>query len=455
MKKLLALLLALILPCCALADSFSVDWSMEVTPEGLSALLDKVADNLFGEIPPVSDSLMEALAGLLSSFTISSTTDISGTRQRFVLLCQEQTILSVDASFTDDSTLYACDLLPDALLSLPGDITMLHERQQVREALEKLDQQAVSGTLSDCISAWAAMLEQTQESGSFAGETYAGGTRCATYRFDDRDLTLLAELLSRSKWPEEAVTALENYILVSHEDPDALRSALFDRLYYAAYVNQYHYVLRLVSDDAQMIGLSLLAYDQDTLVSTLSVGFSDDRIRAVLGYGIHDQNAYLSMDFSASDQGRPILTARFWRDPFRSGYYTASSDPANLLLSVDAEFVGDDAIRALTITLSGSTLWNSCIVMKLTGTNDSFAVDVALDDLPLMSSRMTYAATDDLPAMDADSSQVFSLDDMSDDEWTQLFDLFDGLRTQLIVRLFKATPPELLTLTLMPFNLFD
>ena len=308
-------------------------------------------------------------------------------------------------------------------------------------------------TFFECYNAWEATLESEIETGSFAGDAYTGGTHCETYRFDERDIAVLLESLLRADWPESVVSAWRSFLLNAGEDPDELLAHLHKLIYEASINNQYSYVLRLVSKDGDSLGLSLIVYEDDQLVSTLSLGFREENAKAILGYGLRGENYYLTLNVNTVPIDQPMMTVKLWQDQAKEGYAIVSANEKDHLLlfaTLDAE--ADGQAFALRTDLQGALLKDIPVTITLTGitADDASALEcaVALFSEPLLTTRLLISIVEELPPLETEGKQVFDLLELSIDEEIQLAKDMQSLLMQFAVRLFKLMPPELLTYTL-------
>lgn len=447
MKKLLACLLALMLPLCAMAETASVTWTTEVSPEGLTRLIDLMQTAAPDAALSLTDKQTAALAEFMSGFSASVGVHESGELMRFVIAYGNETLMDLDCMIQKDEYLYTSSLLPGILLTTPLDVSdkLLEE---IIAAWENQPWLALWSRYLRFAERWDGSLDQSVEYGSFAGDTYSGGKRRVTYRFDERDVALLLESIITADEVDDVATLLHGYGLQYFDDADGLTNALCQRIRDAAMENRYSYVLRIVDDGTegpQIIGLSLLVYEQDQLVSTLSA--SENTV--VLGYGLRGENCYLSLETSDAANA-PMMLAKLWHDPTRAGYHAASGNEANLLFSAALYQDETDAPLSMRAEIDGPALNNIPVTLALTLTDSDTAAELALsvtvDGLPLSTSRMTISVVDDLPAMETEGLRRIDLNDPSDEDADVLDDAIDDAANELAVKLFKLMPPELLTI---------
>lgn len=468
MKKLLACLLALSLPCCALADTITLDWSMDVSPDGLAMLMDAGKEALgVDETVPQADKLLEGLAEVLSGFSAHTIMDTSGDRYRLSIMYQDLVLFSADGQDEENAAFVTSNLLPGFLLTAAIDPATTQIAQNTLEALKQLSWEDFRRRAAPYQAEWINSLEMTEEYGSFAGDAYAGTGRCRTYRFDERDLAVMLEYMTASR--NDAIEDLLRFCgHVIWDDPESTVAYLRSCIRGVSIRNQYRYVLRIVDDGASNptpIGYSMLVYDGYQLVATLSAGFPDDGFKAVLGYGLQDENYYLSFTMNGDPAVADELTVQLWQDQDKAGFYTASrSENANLLLTAVLSAAADSAMNSASDHASSEEDWALRALMwgKAFGNhqleiataflpsamNEELSVSVALDSAPLFSSRLTAAYTDDLPPLEKDGLRSMNIEDLSFEDMQLMVDIATDVGMELAIELFKRLPAELLSLLL-------
>lgn len=450
MKKLFACLLALMLPFCAVAETVSVNWSAEVSPEGLTKLIDLMQTSFPDGNFSLTDKQIDALAKFMSGFSVTfdKQEDEDGNRMLLVLAHGDEALADLAGMTQDDENWYTSSLLPGLLLTAPRSAAS-SLTEEVEAAWANQPWLALEARYRLFSERWENSLDRTVRYGVFVGDAYSGGRRCTTYRFDERDVAVLLESIITADRSDDIATLLSYYSLQFFDDRNELTGVLCRHIRDAAMENRYSYVLRVVDDGteaAKMIGLSLLVYEKDQLVATLSA--SPDTV--VLGYGLRGENCYLSMTFSAAAD-TPRVLAKLWRDPYKAGYTAASRDEANLLAT--ASLYWDESSNPLSVRaeLSGSAFYHIPITATFTVMDDEFALSISVDNQLLSTSRVTVNTVDDMPAMETEGLQRIDSANASKDDLQAMSAAFHEASIALSVKLFKLLPPELLTLFLTGF----
>ena len=259
MKRLLALLLALALLGSFAAAEESVRWTVTC-----SADVSGAADAL--KLLGAEDAKASAAAGLLETFAGAAAgmrlilqTQESGIRCAFVW--EEDELLSFTAAKeADGGYLVASSLWPEYILRVRGTEAAAETAELQRE-------------LKSAADGWAAYrMSPAEETGIFAGETYAGGDRKATVVLTDRDLADFAESMILvyeehneqffGKDGSEAAAALWHGLRAVNQQ---IRNE-----------NRFSYTFHRVWKDDRLIGMSLTIRDREETEWVLSAGLEEE-----------------------------------------------------------------------------------------------------------------------------------------------------------------------------------
>lgn len=452
MKKLLACLLALMLPFCALAEAVSISWTTEVSPEGLTKLIDLMQEAFPEDDLSLTNKQTAALAKFMSGFSATMDVQESGDLMRLVLAYGDEMLMDFTGMVQGDEYQYTSSVLPGFLLVTPLDVSN-ELSEAIGAAWANQPWLALWTRYQLFAGLWEDSLDQTVEYGTFVGDAYSGGKRRTTYRFDERDVALLLESIITADQSDEIATLLTCYGLQYFDDDHGLTDELCRRVRDAAMQNRYSYVFRVVDNGAEIpeiVGLSLIVYEKDQLVATLSMSANS----MVLGYGLRGENCYLSLNLSDAADAPQVL-ARLWHDPAKAGYYAVSGNEANLLATASLYWDESSNPPLVRAEISGPALHDTPVTATLSVTDSETDIDIALSvsvsDLPLSTSHMRFGLVDDLPAMETEGLQRVDITKPSDDDQLLLTDAFDAASAELAVKLFKLLPPELLTIFINGF----
>lgn len=459
MKKLLACLLALMLPFGALADCIRVQAHTYLSPSGIMELLTQLDDDLTpGTSYPKLKKWAEKLNLFVRGFYLSTTIDIDNARAKLALYNSGEALFSYNVAMGDQGAVALHSWMPDTPLLLSEDSLLANPPA----ALRSVDWDAAGHTFDAVLRRWTSALESTEEAGRFAGDAYTGGSYRTTVRFDDRDLALLLDMLLDGPWPESFTSLLSQPIRLWGAAPGEVLAMLRGIIRQAGLENRYRYVLHLVDDDqGATIGLSAIAYLEDEQVATLSVGqdADNDTMTYVLGWGLRGENDYLVIKtFDPQNKlGDCILSAVLICDPTRTQNLSAiSTDPSNTVMYANLFDESQDDSSRWRLSMSGEALANQKIdlVLDLSWYGDFrffHAMSVQLNDYSIIwTSLRTIDEEDGLEPLDVAGLEPLDVGRISQEERDALVEQIRSGLMELSVQVFKLMPPELLTLPMDP-----
>lgn len=455
MKKLLACLLCLMLPCCALADPIGMDMSWTISQEGLIELLYALSEGITAGVRyPLVEEWIGAFTAFMSGFAVNAVSDLDIGRCNLSVTYQGEEIHTYDAAVTDNGVTMRHSWLPDSAILISASGLTTESQSRTSEALRTLDWNAVYGVLDTCFRQWAGAMEATEEIGHFTGDAYTGGTRRVTMCFDEHDLSRLLDMLLDADWPEEFTTLLRYPILAVGKDPDEAHDYLRTRTRLAEHDDRYRYMACIVSDEPDLpIGLSLTIYQEEKQVATLSVGTSPNSLdtTVVLGYGLRNENCYLVMRSFKQNEDSCFLSTMLLRDPTRQQTFKAvAEDPANVLMYVKVFDRSDGNAIALEISASGLALWNTEIDVLFSRTQAdaciAYELTARVNQQPLVSASLACRPADALPPLDISGLRIIDLNDLSKDDLFAMADATKRSINEFVVMMFRKLPPELIVL---------
>lgn len=444
MKKLLACLLAFMLPCFALAQSYTAQVSLDVPAESLRLLIASI-NELSEEPLSLSEDALDALSEFLAHLSIALTIDAQTQALRLALAYGDENLVTFNGEMQSDRMLYTTSLLPNQLLELPIEVQdWTPDWEKLADALSQLDIDAFLATVDEQTDTWVDTLEHETEYGNFIGDAYAGGVISETYRFDERDTAVLTSALLW-KLSERLTPALNTL----DGDASAWLNTIQKIVSDAALQTPYRYLVRFVKNDEDTpIGCSLVAYAGEEQLATLSLGFGDQPL-AVLGYGLNGGNIYLSLTLSDED----ILMGRLWQDPARSGYAAASADESNLLLSMNAQVREND--HALILSFSGPVMGNHSDELALTAEEPNknealLSAAFSLDGNRLITFNLRLSENSALPPLETEGLTPIDVLHMTEADETALSSALQLGLTNYMLRFFQLLPTQLLTMLIAP-----
>lgn len=271
MKRFIALFLALLLPVFALAETFEVTLEVQAKEAVFSSLLKSAAQSGAGYDAAALETYASLLQSLLKD---SSITFVSQENASSVSITLNGTsFLDATTYLSGTETMTTSSLIPGyVLVEADADNSVIdaEKEQQIAEELEK------------AFADWKEDIASETTYGVFTGDAYSGGTQCTTWTLSDGDISALMTALMT---PE-----LRAMIEQQLEADDAL--AAFDAANErVAEENKYSYILRCVKNDQEeLVGFSVSVFEAEKQLATLSLGRTEQGMRAVLGLGLKEQN---------------------------------------------------------------------------------------------------------------------------------------------------------------------
>lgn len=454
MKKLLACLLALMLPLSALADCLSAELSWTLWSDGITELIHFTTD---GQRYPLMEEWLGALAEFANGFTVTTAADDESGYGYLTLRHEDETLYSFDVTATDRGTVMRHSVLPEMPLLLSPDNLYADPSALLPSDLKSVPWDAVLQTAQGCLNRWVQAMDTAESKGHFAGDAYEGGVYRTTLRFDDRDLALLMDMLLDADWPEAFTALFSQPIRAEGGSPEDALSYLRSRIRQTALDNRYHYVLHLVSDaENQPVGLSMIAYLSDQQVATLSVGAAPDGgTTLALGWGVRGENVYLLAQITPEDESGLRFSASLLRDAARQQNIQAvASDPSSLLMQANLYNIPLDVADIWKLTATGEALGNMLIeVMFYHAAKEDVSDNSALLSLngqQLALVNLDFHSTDALTAPELSDLELLDMSTLTEEEALEMARAASAAVAEVGVRLFQLMPPKLLTLPLNP-----
>ena len=450
MKKLLACLLALMLPLTALADCLSLEMYWSLWPDGMTALIGSLTD---GQRYPLMEEWLGELAAFLSGFSVTCAADDASGYGYLTFRYGEEALYSFDVTATDQGTVMRHSAFPDMPLLLSPDNLYADPSALLPRSLSDVPWDDVLVTFRACLNRWAQAMETTEAKGHFAGDAYAGGAHRTTLRFDERDLALLTDMLLDAQWPEAFTALFAQPIRAAGGQTDDARAYLRNQIRKVALDNRYRYVLHLVDDArGEPIGLSLIAYLADQQVATLSVGAAPDGgITLVLGWGVRDENVYLSARITPEGAEGHRFSAELLRDAARQQNVQAAAQP---LMRLDLYDLALEEADIWKLTAAGEALGDMAVEVTfyhaLSEAGSANSALLKLNDQQLALVNLDFRSMDALTAPELSGLALIDVSDLTEEDVIGLAEAASATIAELGVRLFQLMPPKLLTLPLNP-----
>lgn len=279
MKKLLALLLALMLPVCALADTVQVVLESKTDDVVFAACIKEMLQKIPGILATDVDKYTAAASALMKDTKVTARVQADAVSMDIAL--SGSSLLDITVYQTENASCMISSLLPGYALVEP----LTDAKASVQPGSEELKQ--IADGVETAIEAWLKNIESVQTRGVFEGDAYSGGTQCMTWMLTDQDI---AALLSSAMTAE--LRALIGRMLDGSETSAEALFADFDAANArVADEDKFAYILRVVKNDAdEFVGLSLSAFEEAAQLATVSYGVKDQEARLVVGLGLNGQN---------------------------------------------------------------------------------------------------------------------------------------------------------------------
>ena len=455
MKKLLAFLLALMLPLSALADGLSANLYGTLWADGIIGLLDSQSA---GERYPLIEEWLHVMAEFVNAFSLASAADEQSGYGYMTLRYGEESLYSFDVTATEQGTVMRHSMLPDMPLLLSPENLYANPAALLPGSLKSAPWDGVYATFRACLNRWAQAMETTETKGHFAGDAYAGGVYRTTLRFDERDLALLLSMLLDADWPEDFASLFLGPIRQAGGDPEDIAAYLREEIRLKALDNRYRYVLHLVRDgQEEPLGLSMIVYLQDQQVASLSASAPDDQggITLVLGWGVRGENVYLLAQTSPSDENGLRLSASLLRDAARQQNLPAvASDPSNLLMRLSLYDISLDEADIWKLVASVEALGDTAIDVTfyhapVEGGSDNSAL-LKIDDQQIAIVNLDFRQTDALAAPELSAAEGIDMSRLTEEDIIALAQAASTAVAEVGIRLFQLMPTKLMTLPMNP-----
>lgn len=330
-KKFISLLLAVLLLCgTAVAEgAYQLTLNWEPALEGTKLCLQRTTDNSEEKI----DQLAQAMSKVAEKTGVQLNVQDNG---MYLALTLMDTLLVDMGIFSRESdTILVTSLLPERYLCFQEalDAVVTSPDEWINADEEALG--AAGADILQAVTAWAAAIPVTEESGNFVGDAYEGGTRRRSFAFDDAKIAALLDdlldVLEKHGIDDRALEPITS---------SAPISTLRGKNNAVAEANRFNYLLHLVTDDwGNFVGLSLVTLEGENQVATLSFAVADNGIRFVLGYGLNGQNYYIDGvlidNGTTEDTFAAAYSLTVFQDPYRLGFSAVEEymDYVELLIS--------------------------------------------------------------------------------------------------------------------------
>lgn len=446
MKRLLSLLLLLILPVCALAETYEVSVQVKTDDEVFASYAKEFLQKIPGLSAEDEDRYVQVLRALLKDSGMTAVTQDDAVSMDITLA--GESLIDLVVRETDTASYITSSLLPGYAL-----VEEISGESSTAQSIEGLDDESTwqhaADSVETALSNWLADIEPTTTRGMFEGDAFAGGTQCTTWILTDMDVAACVSALAT----DEVRSLLTQMLTASELDAADLLAKFDEANDRVADENKYLYILRVVRDDAgQFVGLSFTVADDTSQLATISFGMTDKEARLVVGLGLKAQNYW--WEYKVQTNTREHLTflkgsSREWvADKVDSfGYVSETNAPvASYIWNCNLTKSGQRTLWDGTL-YSGEVADASKAVCSYSGSvnSDSPAFEASIRMMKASRTPLKLDISgklvDAIPAMDEALVQC----SVTDPAQAQLYnELSMKISTELVSRLIKIVPLDVI-----------
>lgn len=345
MKRLLAFLLALMLPACALAETYQVHLETKADETIFPIYVKELLQKIPGLLTKDAEKYVTAISTLMKNTEVTVTAQDDACSMDIKL--SGSSLIDLTVYQTDKASCLTSSLLPGYALVEP--LTGAEASTQ----LEENEWKRITKSVDAAIDAWLKDIEKTEMQGIFEGDAYSGGTRCTTWMLTDKDISSLmssvmtADLRSLMTWLFGTSSVMDAATFLAAFDDANARVAKEDK---------FSYVLRVVKNDAdEFVGLSLSVFEKSAQLATLSFGMQDEKARLVVGLGLNGRNYW----WEAMTQRTQRDQVTYLKGEMRE--WVADKSQAYAYVNKTNAAV-TSCVWTCNLTKSGQrTLWDGCV----------------------------------------------------------------------------------------------
>lgn len=442
MRRLLVLILALLLPIAAVAETYEV--SLEISANEL--LFEEYFKQWLGEhdgtLPEKTDLVLEIVRRVMDGASLHMVMQENAAQLEINLA--GGTLL--DLAFYTLGADKIC--LTSSMLGKTALADMRTENDS-SSRLEEIDWTRVGMDLENAVVAWLENMEPTTEYGSFVGDAFDGGSQCVTWSLTDQDIAGLVSTALTEDVRSAAIIVMDEMGL---DGADML--GRFERLNATvADEDVYLYILRAVSGAAgEPLGLSLTIIEEDRQVATLSLGLGEETLKLVAGFGMQNKNYWWESTVQSISQLKTLTYSgqtREWMSDKENSFSYVQAMEAPL---VDNEWYftmtdagsrhhwngavyeeQPDGTRSYTFSTNGTVLADGSILSA------QFAL--GSEQASALSLKLDFKPADEIPDL-ADDVVIYDATDPADADKAE--QMMDQLASVLSARLMKLLPMDLI-----------
>lgn len=294
MNRLIALLLAFLMPFCALAETYGVSISIDTDEQMFASQVKELLRNLpEASDDPQLDIYIKLAQRLLDGLGLNIALQDDALSVDIQLgsgSLLDMTFYDQGANMAITSSLLEGYALEDSIEQSPGATNERYMQHPIDWALVEVG-------ISNAIKQWLSNLQPVTISGAYVGDAFENGGQCTTWAFNDKDVTALVENVVAGETRAAAAVILSELGLDAEELLDSLQNANAR----VAEENSYRYLLRVVSNEqGERNGLALTVYREARQIATISLGKQGREYHLVFGFSVQDKNYWCELTASLS-----------------------------------------------------------------------------------------------------------------------------------------------------------
>lgn len=453
MKKLLALLIAVLLPAAAFAQTRCGELLLTVDEESCARMIAAMGmydgDN--------AEEMCAALAKLMNGVGLRLHQQEEAVKLEMLLggtaLADVTAVIPdmLTAKPSGDQMVITSSLMEGYGLAIPMEQLLADD--ELADMLEKTDWIGLLGGMVYAGAEALSDVEVTSSRGSFSGDAYTGGAYCTTIMLDDSDVAALLSALMT----DDLRALLTELLAYAGMDAAVLQewSALHESV---AAQNAHRYIIRMVEDaEGAFVGLSAVIMQGEKQLATLSVGMPDEEtLHVVLGLGMGEENYWYSHVITgtlASLAGECIEFAGAKDEDFAFASAVATELLARRTWKLSVQQTDDQAAWSFALDMQSSASEQTQSVQSA-GTvslNDGTVkgdVNWLLDGARYMTLSAAWQACDPIATPDAASLTLCDITSASEEQQTLLQEITGAIGANLSLKLLQVIPMELLMNTM-------
>lgn len=337
LKRLAALLIALLLPAAALAEAYVAEIHVSIDEEeyvsAMSSMVEAagISEELFSGVDP--EKLYRALAQIANGMGVRVQGQLDPPALDMEIQLKNTTLSDMQLFLNDEDLLLTSSLFPQYAFQfgVSDDLTAVDPEA----ILASLDIPLLLDSLEKAFASFSEHAQIRTEMGTFSGDAYVDGSACLSVTFDDGAVSTAVQAFLN----DELINSLSALEEAAGIEIAGILEQFRERSIQVAQDNSYAYLLRYVTDDeAAPVGLSMSVSKHDEPILTVSAGISKQELRIVIGLGMNQTNYWHSqvINWDESSDGIHLKgELREYSASKSSAYAYACTAPDEIYVAVD------------------------------------------------------------------------------------------------------------------------